>query len=37
VLTVTAGSGQKFDVNRATTMPPITIHGQRWAQVRDVN
>lgn len=37
VLTATAGSGQKFDVNRATTMPPITIHGQRWMQVRNVH
>lgn len=37
VLTATAGSGQKFDVSRASTMPAIRIHGQTWAQVREVN
>ncbi|MBK9440844.1 MAG: linear amide C-N hydrolase [Comamonadaceae bacterium] len=37
VLTGTAGSGQKFDVSRATHMPTLRIHGQSWEQVRNVH
>ncbi len=37
VFSGTAGSGQKFDVNRASAMPVLTIHGQTWATVHGVH
>jgi hypothetical protein len=32
-----AGSGQAFDVVRATGMPPLVLHHQTWPQVHSVH
>ena len=37
VVSGSAGSGQKLEISRSSHMPPIQIHGQNWAQVRDVH
>ena len=37
VLRASAGSGQAFDVYRASTMPALSIHGQTWTQIKGVH
>lgn len=37
VLNAKTGSGQTFEVVRATAMPPVVLHGQAWTQVASVH
>ncbi len=37
VLKATAGSGQSFDVVRASRMLPLVLHGQTWTEVQGVH
>ncbi len=36
-LNAKTGSGQTFEVVRATAMPPVVLHGQAWTQVASVH